>query len=167
MAWFSRKDRSADPAAEAVAADDGSDDEAPELPLRPAIERIGPEELDRIRRGRALRQAAGVGSDDLDAIGAAFDAALERWLSARKEERENERDLVELFGIAVGDHLDSVTDLSWSKVTDAFGTDLGVAGGRDDFTVVPTNLVAVRWMNQESGWIPGVVGHLVRVREER
>ena len=108
-----------------------------------------------------------MGSDDLDAIGAAFDAALERWLSARKEERENERDLVELFGIAVGDHLDSVTDLSWSKVTDAFGTDLAVAGGKDEFVVVPGNLVAARWMNAETGWLPGVVAHLVRVRAER
>ena len=59
------------------------------------------------------------------------------------------------------------TDLSWSRVTDAFGTDLAVAGGKDDFVVVPGNLVAARWMNAETGWVPGVVGHLVRVRADR
>jgi hypothetical protein len=52
-------------------------------------------------------------------------------------------------------------------VTDAFGTDLAVAGGKDDFVVVPGNLVAARWMNAETGWVPGVVGHLVRVRADR
>jgi hypothetical protein len=33
--------------------------------------------------------------------------------------------------------------------------------------VVPANLVAARWMNGETGWLPGVVGHLVRVRADR
>jgi hypothetical protein len=33
--------------------------------------------------------------------------------------------------------------------------------------VVPGNLVAARWINGETGWLPGVVRHLVRVRADR
>ena len=32
------------------------------------------------------------------------------------------------------------------------------------YTFVPGNLVASRWMRGETGWIPGVVSHLVNVR---
>jgi hypothetical protein len=32
---------------------------------------------------------------------------------------------------------------------------------------VPHNLVAGRWMRGETGWVPGVVGHMVRRRNRR
>lgn len=168
MAWFSRKERSepsanTEPDIVAAAAEEAD----PELPLRPSIERIGADEIDRLRECRTALREAGIDTNDLDALGRAFDDALSAWLSAGKGERANERDLVEMFAVGIGDHLEDHTDLTWSRVTDAFGTDLAVAGGKDDFTVVPSNVVAVRWMNQETGWVPGVVGHLVRVRESR
>lgn len=43
------------------------------------------------------------------------------------------------------------------------GVDLD--GPRGGFMVVPGNLVAGRWMRGETGWVPPVVGHLVRCRE--
>jgi hypothetical protein len=49
-------------------------------------------------------------------------------------------------------------------VTDVFGTDLGLVAARADTVVVPHNLVGARWMRGETGWIPGVVEHLVRIR---
>lgn len=144
-----------------------ADPEDAELPLRPAIERLGVEEQQRLATGRAAVEKAGLDVTDLEALGAAFDATLTSWRGARKGDREDERDIVERFAIAIGEHLHRTTDLSWSRVTDAFGTDLAVAGGKDDFVVVPGNLVAARWMNGETGWVPGVVGHLVRVRADR
>ncbi|MEP6651431.1 MAG: DUF3806 domain-containing protein [Lapillicoccus sp.] len=171
MAWFSRKDKQEDGSAErdapgrSVVAE--ADPEDVELPLRPLIERPGDEESARLNRGRASLEAAGLDASDLIALGAAFDTALSTWQSAKKSEREDEREIVERFAIGVGEHLHRNTDLGWSRVTDAFGTDLAVAGGKDDFVVVPGNLVAARWMNGETGWIPGVVGHLVRVRADR
>jgi hypothetical protein len=117
--------------------------------------------------GGAAVEKAGLDVTDLAAVGAAFDEALSSWQSARKGERGDEREIVERFAIAIGEHLHQTTDLSWSRVTDAFGTDLAVAGGTDDFVVVPGNLVAARWMNADTGWVPGVVGHLVRVRADR
>lgn len=164
MAWFSRKDR---PSEERDAAPDAADASSAEPVLRPVIERLGVEEQQRLAAGRAALDKAGIDVGDLAALGAAYDAALAAWQTARKGEREDERALVERFAIGIGEHLHRQTDLSWSRVTDAFGTDLAVAGGKDEFVVVPGNLVAARWMNAEAGWVPGVVGHLVRVRAER
>jgi hypothetical protein len=171
VAWFSRKDRQDDAPAERDAPQRSTvtevDPEDVELPFRPAIERLGAEEQQRLAAGRAAVEKAGLDVTDPDALGAAFDEALGTWQSARKNDREDEREIVERFAIAIGEHLHRTTDLSWSRVTDAFGTDLAVAGGKDDFVVVPGNLVAARWMNAETGWVPGVVGHLVRVRADR
>ncbi len=164
MAWFSRKDRPSDAR---DAAPEPDDDTPAEPILRPVIERLGVEEQQRVAAGRDALERAGVDVDDLAALGAAYDAALAAWQDARKGDGEDEREIVERFSVGVGDHLHRNTDLSWSRVTDAFGTDLAVAGGKDEFVVVPGNLVAARWMNAEPGWIPGVVGHLVRVRADR
>jgi hypothetical protein len=163
VAWFSRKDKP-DSGGSTVAQ---ADPEDVELPLRPEIERPGDAEWARLAAGRKSVEAAGLDPDDLDALGAAYDAAAAAWKDGRKSEREDEREIVERFAIAIGEHLHRHTDLGWSRVTDAFGTDLAVAGGKDDFVVVPGNLVAARWMNGETGWLPGVVSHLVRVRADR
>lgn len=169
MAWFSRRDKQSDTAEPRDTTRGGAasaDPEDVELPLRPLIERPGDEEWARLVRGRAALEKAGLDPSDLEALGAAYDAALTAWRKARKGDQEDEREIVERFAIGIGEHLHHSTDLSWSRVTDAFGTDLAVAGGKDDFVVVPSNLVAARWMNAETGWIPGVVSHLVRVRAD-
>ena len=170
MAWFSRRDKQSDSAESRETSRPGvaqADPEDVELPLRPLIEPPGDEEWARLSRGRAALEKAGLDPTDLKALGAAYDAALTTWRGAGKGEREDEREIVERFAIGIGEHLHRSTDLSWSRVTDAFGTDLAVAGGNDDFVVVPSNLVAARWMNAETGWVSGVVGHLVRVRADR
>jgi hypothetical protein len=167
VAWFSRKDKSEEPEPPQRSAVAEADPEDVELPLRPLIERPGDAEWARLAAGRASLEAAGLDPNDLAALGAAFDQALTTWQSAGKGAREDEREIVERFAVAIGEHLHRNTDLGWSRVTDAFGTDLAVAGGKDDFVVVPGNLVAARWMNGETGWLPGVVSHLVRVRADR
>lgn len=165
MAWFPRKDKTADepsrsvPAPPPVATDDA--------PLRPIIRRPGVEEQQRIATGRRELEAEGVDIDDLAALGAGYDAAMSRWLGVSKRQREGHELIVERYAVGIGEHLARHTDLSWALVTDAFGTDLGLAGGKDEFVVVPSNLVASRWLNEESGWVPGVVGHLVRLRASR
>ena len=44
---------------------------------------------------------------------------------------------------------------------DTFGVEVGVGSDRDDDFLVPTNLVAVRWMNGETGWVAAVVRTIV------
>jgi hypothetical protein len=125
----------------------------------PVTRKVGDEERDRVAAGLAAVQEEGVDVDDLASIGAGFDRALTSWMSDRSGDHDA---IVERYAIAVGEHLHRHTDLAWEVVTDVFGTDLAVAAG--DFVVVPSNLVAVRWMRRETGWIPSVVGHLVTLR---
>ncbi|GAA5159228.1 hypothetical protein [Ornithinimicrobium tianjinense] len=133
-----------------------------DLPLKPEARRLGQEERDRIAAGLAALEADGVDVDDLASISAGFDRALTGWVSSGGTDHDA---IVERYSIGIGEHLARRTDLSWQVVTDVFGTDLGLASG--DFVVVPGNLVAVRWMRRETGWIPRVVGHLLNLRARR
>ena len=172
VAWFSRKDKDAvvdsDEERPGSAAPEGEDTDLPEydpcVPLRPRINAVGDEEQQRIDAGLAALAAEGVDVDDLASLGARYDAALAAWHKTSKRHREDDAVVTERFAIGIGEHLSRHTDLHWSLVRDAFGTDLAVASGRDEFVVVPTNLVTARWFNGERGWLPGVVGHLVHVR---
>lgn len=138
---------------------DPGDATVAELPTKPESRRIGTEERERIAAALAALETEGVDVDDLASIGAGLDRALAGWVSRRGDDHDA---IVQRYGIAVGEHLHRHTDLAWEVVTDVFGTDLAVAAG--DFVVVPSNLVAVRWMRRETGWVPAVVGHLVDLR---
>lgn len=130
------------------------------LPLTPQARKIEGSESERIATGVAALEAEGVDLDDLRSISDGLDRALAHWL----EHQDGDHDLiVERYAIGVGEHLHRHTDLAWEVVTDVFGTDLAVCAG--DFVVVPVNLVAVRWMRREQGWVPRVIGHLVQVRQ--
>lgn len=170
MAWFTRKSRDEEPEAaprlSASPFDRADVDDEGDLPLHPVARRLGTEEAERISRGLEQLAAADVDLDDLVSLGNAYDDAFHQWASGEVDESHDR--IVERFAIGIGEHLHRHTDLSWQVVTDVFGTDLAVAGGgRSDFVVVPSNLVAARWMNRETGWVPGVVGHLVMRRNRR
>lgn len=139
------------------------DPEAPvgDLPLKPEARPVTEEERAGIDAGLAALESEGVDIDDLQSISDGLDRALARWLASRGTDSDHD-EIVDRYAIAVGEHLHRHTDLAWEVVTDVFGTDLAVAAG--DFVVVPSNLVAVRWMRRETGWVPKVVGHLVELR---
>lgn len=160
MGLFSRR-RDADPAP-----DPGPDVAEPGMathddvvdtgrPARPATAEPGAAERGRIARVVAALDGAGIDIDDLTALGAAFDAAYAAGTDSD--------DLVESFGLGIGEHLVRHGRMDWRLVTDVFGTDLGVVARRRELSVIPTNLVATRVVRGEVGWIPGVVGHLVRL----
>jgi hypothetical protein len=92
---------------------------------------------------------------DLGSIAAAYDRAVGTLEGAAASEA------VTVVATAVGDHL--VTHgYRWVVSTDPFGTDLAVEPPRRGVPVVVRTLVAVRWMQRESGWVTGVVEHLAR-----
>jgi hypothetical protein len=172
MAWFRRGGRGT--ATEQPQAGAGSSpagqgfglgDDVPETPV---VEGVPEEDQARIKAALAELESAGVDVDDLASIGAGLDAAFVAWESTPEAGREPHDRIVERFAFGIGEHLHRHTDLRWQLVTDAFGTDLAVADGmRGGFVVVPMNLVAVRWLRREQGWVPGVVGHLVQLRTRR
>lgn len=136
--------------------------------LQPVVDPVPPQDRARIDDAVAALQVDGVDLDDLESIGAALDSAYRAWESAALDSRPDHAAIVERFAMAIGTHLDRHTDLDWRVVTDVFGTDLALTEGfKGTFVVVPHNLVAGRWMRGETGWVPAVVGHLVRRRTRR
>lgn len=134
-------------------------------PLRPRDRRLNTHEQERVAAGIAALAAEGIEVDDLDALGAGFDRELTQWRDKSRRKRPDHDSIVEMYAIGLGEHLTRTTDLHWRVVTDVFGTDLAVVDQRvGDFVVVPHNLLASRWMRGETGWIPGVVRHLITVR---
>lgn len=173
MAWFRRGGKDSPAASDggrgatstrsepSLAVDD-------EIPVQPVLEGVPEAERNRIACALEELGGAGVDVDDLSSLAAGLDDAFTGWESAPEGVREPHERIVERYALGIGEHLHRHTDLRWQVVTDAFGTDLAVAGGfRGDFVVVPSNLVAVRWLRRETGWVPGVVGHIVRCRNER
>lgn len=138
---------------------DTGDTPVGDLPLKPESRPLDEQERARIDEALAALEAEGVDVDDLGSIGAGLDRALARWVQDGGKDHDA---VVQRYAVGIGEHLHRHTDLAWEVATDVFGTDLAVVAG--DFVVVPANLVAVRWMRRESGWVPQVVGHLVDLR---
>lgn len=166
MGLFSRRSRddAADPdegATETVAepaAYDGPDDGRPQ---RPDSEPPGEEDRARIAAGLARLDELGVDVDDLASLGAAYDAAVVR--HAEGDDADGRDHAVEAIGIGIGEHLVRHGRMDWALVSDVFGTDLGVVARRGGRAFIPSNIVATRWINGETGWLPGVVAHLIRL----
>ena len=124
-------------------------------PQRPDSAPITDAERSRIDAALARLAEQGVDVDDLASLGAAYDAA--------RSGGEDADVAVETIALGIGEHLVRHGRMDWALVTDVFGTDLGVVARRRGTTVIPMNIVAVRWLSGETGWVPGVVGHLVRL----
>lgn len=162
MGWFSRKAKDEASAAQVdevtTPAEEALGDELVE---RPYARPLTPADEERIESAIRQLAAQGVDVDDLDALGSAYDAACAR----RRESSAgvDPKESCELFAIAIGEHLARHSTLRWGIVTDVFGTDLGLSAARSESVVVPHNLVSARWMRGETGWVPGVVRHLLSI----
>lgn len=129
---------------------------------RPVAQPLGADERDRIEQALGQAVADGVDIDDLASIGAHYDEAYRAWSAGGADGAPDV--IVETYAVAIGEYLARHSAREWAVVTDVFGTDLGLVAARADTVVVPHNLVGARWMRGETGWIPGVVSHLVRIR---
>lgn len=152
MGWFTRKTRTVEDTLPVP----GEVDILDEVPTRPSSAPLGAAEEARIAAALAWFGQAGVDVLDAQSLGRAFDAALGQ---------SPDDELIERFGVGVGEHLRQHTDFVWALVTDIYGTDLGLMGRYDDTVVVPHTLVGARVLNRECGWIPGVTAHLTRIRQ--
>lgn len=158
MGLFSRRGPDPEPPDEPAVPDD--DDRRP---LHPVARELRPQDAALLERCRAELAAEGLDLDSLEAIGAAYDAAVSTHRSGRWR-RDEHTPYVERFGVALGEWLTRHTDLRWTTVSDVFGTDLGLMAPDDDFALVPSNIVSGRWMNGQTGWVPGVLRHLASLR---
>ena len=173
MAWFGRRHDEADaevpgPQGPERRLPEAGDSLDPGASLRPLVDPLGDAERGRIAAALEALAAEGVDVDDLDSLSAGLDRAYAAWAGAPEDDRPDHAAIVERYAVGIGEYLDRHTDLDWQVVTDVFGTDLALTEGfNGSFVVVPHNLVAGRWMRGETGWIPAVVGHIVRRRTRR
>jgi hypothetical protein len=169
MGLFSKKNKGDDePASDPTPADDagepGDDALASDFTGRPVTAPLGEAERGRLDAALAHAAQAGVDIDDLSSISAHYDDAYRRWSATQGADGDDSDVIVDTFATAIGEHLARHSAREWAVVTDVFGTDIGLVAARADTVVVPHNLVGARWMRGETGWIPGVVSHLVRIR---
>ena len=169
---FGRRNRDDDAAPEPQVEErtlpDAGDSLDPNASLRPFVDPLGDDERGRIAAALEGLAADGVDVVDLASIGAGLDRAYAAWAAADEDHRPDHAAIVERYAVAIGEYLDRNTDLDWQVVTDVFGRDLSLTEGqKGSFVVVPHNLVAGRWMRGETGWIPAVVGHIVKRRTRR
>ncbi|NUS40856.1 MAG: DUF3806 domain-containing protein [Terrabacter sp.] len=169
MGLFSRKSNSdveppSDAASDGEVGGPGDDSLASEFTGRPVTAPLGESERSRLDAALAHAAQAGVDVDDLASIGAHYDDAYRRWAASEGSDGDGSDIIVDTFATAIGEHLARHSAREWAVVTDVFGTDVGLVAARADTVVVPHNLVGARWMRGETGWIPGVVSHLVRIR---
>jgi hypothetical protein len=163
MGLFSRKDKDKDTAAVDAVPDPAEDDAlVADLPDRPLTRPLDEAERARIAVALQTASAEGVDVDDLESIGSHYDEAFRR--ASEDAGGVTPDAVVETYAIAIGEHLARHSAREWAVVTDVFGTDLGLVAARADTVIVPHNLVGARWMRRETGWIPGVVSHLVSIR---
>jgi hypothetical protein len=170
MAWFGRrKDEEPEPVEELDLSSAGDQLVGDGESLRPVVAALGADEKARIAAALEALGAEGVDVGDLESLGAGLDKAYAEWAAAGDAtDQPDHAAIVERYAIGIGAHLDRATDLDWQVVTDVFGTDLSLTEGfKGSFVVVPHNLVAGRWMRGETGWVPAVVGHIVRRRTRR
>lgn len=172
MAWLFGRSSAPDPGerarddADAAASEETLPLEAADLVI-PRLLPLAPGDAERIEAALRSLAADGVDVADSGSLGAGFDRAFASWSGQRPGRREDQDPLVERFGLGLAEHLTRVSDLTWGRVSDAFGTEVGVGAQQDGELLVPTNLVAVRWMNGETGWLPSVVATIVRRRGSR
>lgn len=118
--------------------------------------RLTAEEEATLEAARARYGERGIDPADLASIAAAYEAAL-----AEAGDEGTAPECVDVLSTAIGDHL-THHGYRWVVSTDPFGTDLAVEPPRRPVPVVVRTLVAVRWMQRETGWVEPVVTHLAR-----
>jgi hypothetical protein len=163
MGWFRKKPSGAgDHAAESTEVPSADDLDGSDA----VVESIITTALDAGQHAQVeerLRQAITLGADpeDIASIGHTLDR-----LRSLPDDTVSRADL-DAVATALGEHLARHGGFRWAFITAPFGSDVGLESRRGTTTVVPSNLVAARWMRRETGWVEGVVRHLARVAASR
>lgn len=97
---------------------------------------------------------------------AGLDGLWRAWSVALRESGDDPNALINMVGVALGQHLVDEAGLAWVIVTDELGTDLAVYGAKNEILVVPCNLVAKRWQSGEPEFVLRVGNELVATIRE-
>lgn len=84
------------------------------------------------------------------------------WTASLREQAQDPNPLINMVGIALGQHLVDTLGLRWVIASDEYGTELAVHGEPGNVLVFPCNLVAKRWQSGETTFIARVGAELAR-----
>ena len=86
------------------------------------------------------------------------------WATLLRDDPDDPNPGINMIGLAFGHLLAERLHLSWVVLSDEHGTEIAVRGRRD-FTVFPTNFVAKRYEERETGFIAPAFYEMVRTVE--
>lgn len=99
--------------------------------------------------------------DDPRQIGEFYEMLLDSWHSSPEGSRSDPNASINVLGTAFGEYLVRHTPLRWVIASDAVSTELAVHDDRSEFLIYPANVVAKRWVNQETGaFIPAMASDI-------
>ncbi|WP_193610220.1 DUF3806 domain-containing protein [Nocardioides lijunqiniae] len=101
-----------------------------------------------VEYGRTL----GIEVSDPRSISQFFDSSF-RAIESGEQSPEDANAVVNIVAVLLGEHLCDASNLTWSIVTDEFGTDLCVRGPDTSKVFFPQSSVAKRWEAGETGWV--------------
>ncbi len=107
-------------------------------------------------------QAAGVDVDDVDSIGAAYDAYVHEVLLTPAADRVDPTPTLTMIAMAMGEYLQRNSNLQWRVAGDAHGSDLALASADDLGVLYPIDPVAQAWSQRQRGWLPVFTRELMR-----
>ncbi len=91
-----------------------------------------------------------------------LDGLWSSWTEALRESGDDPNPLINMVGIAFGQHLVDEAGLTWVIATDEHGTELAVHGQANGTLVYPCNLVAKRWQSGETDFVERVGSAMIR-----
>ena len=93
---------------------------------------------------------------------AGLDGLWATWSAALRDSGDDPNPLINMVGVALGQHLVEALGLTWVIATDEYGTELAVHGEPNDVLIYPCNLVAKRWQAGETEFVARVGAEVVR-----
>lgn len=147
MPWFKRS-----PGAEPTEPPDAGHDAAE----TPALEPLTAAEVTWLRTTLAELWEQDVRAGDIDDLGRHYDELLTAWLRLREADRPDPNAVINQIGLAFGQYVADRAHLEWKVATDSHGTEIALHRTRGDVLVYPTNLVAKRWVAEETRALPAL-----------
>ncbi|HEY1817795.1 MAG TPA: DUF3806 domain-containing protein [Kofleriaceae bacterium] len=112
---------------------------------------------DNLTRATAMAKKYGGDAKEL----AALDALWATWSAALRKSGGDPNPLINMVGVAFGQHLVDTAGLAWVLASDEHGTDLAVHGEPGSVLVYPCNFVAKRWQSGETEFFARTGAQLV------
>ena len=120
-------------------------------PPMPRMSDIGDPEREWIAAHVELVTRTGTDVDDIGQLRSFYDRTAADWRRINPPERDDPNVIVNAIGMAFGEHLIHRTLLRWMIAEDERSTELALYEPRLGTPVYPANLVAERWLAEDSG----------------